>query len=77
MAEAAHHLAPGIGAAVRLLNESPGVIGSVVAGSGSASFGICEDDATALSAAESAHRAGLWASATRFNKGGCEVHRTT
>lgn len=66
-------LVPGIGAALRLLAESPGVIGLLMAGSGSATFGICESGQAAKRCAQAATAAGFWAAATHTTAAGVQV----
>lgn len=66
---------PAIAGALRLVAESHGVLGSAMAGSGSAVFGICADGASAASCAATARAAGFWAVATQLSPSGCVVSR--
>lgn len=70
MTEASVSLVPGIAGALRLVAESHGVLGSAMAGSGSAVFGICETDDDARRCADAARAAGLWGVATRTGSSG-------
>lgn len=70
MTAAAVGIVPGVAGALRLVAESRGVLGSAVAGSGSAVFGICETGADASRCAEAAKDAGLWSVATRTGSSG-------
>lgn len=73
MTPASVGLVPGIGGAIRLLAESPGVLGALMAGSGSAVFGVCESAEAAQRAARAGQDAGLWAVATHAHAAGCRV----
>lgn len=75
MTAASVGLVPGIAGALRLLSESPGVLGAAMAGSGSAAFGICGSAHAAERAAEAARNAGLWAVATHTHSAGCVVEQ--
>jgi len=68
-------LVPAIDDALALLRECPGVLGAAMAGSGSAVFGLCEDDAAAATCARRAAEEGYWATATRTHGGGCVIER--
>jgi 4-diphosphocytidyl-2-C-methyl-D-erythritol kinase len=71
MTHAALLLVPALGEALRLVGESPGVLAALMAGSGSAVFGICADDSAAAACADAARSVGLWAVATRAHTGRC------
>lgn len=73
MTAAAVGLAPDVARALDLLGTQPGVLGALVAGSGSCTFGICADDASARRAAERARTAGLWSAVTRLASDGCRA----
>lgn len=75
MTAASIALVPEITGALRLVGESPGVIGSAMAGSGSAVFGVCDGPVSASRAADSARAAGLWAVAAQTYAGGCVVEQ--
>jgi len=47
LADIAAEIAPSVALALAYLRQAPGVLGTLVAGSGSTVFGICEDDAAA------------------------------
>ncbi len=55
------------------LQEAPGVRGSLLAGSGSAMFALCEDDEAALRIADAAQGHGWWAHATRLGAHGVRL----
>ncbi|MRR11703.1 4-(cytidine 5'-diphospho)-2-C-methyl-D-erythritol kinase [bacterium] len=71
MTEASTGLVPGIAGALRLVAESPGILGAAMAGSGSAVFGICASEADALRCAADARAAGFWSEAANTHSGGC------
>lgn len=66
-------LVPAIAEALDSVRSAPGVLGAAMAGSGSAVFGICEDDRSALECAEQMGASGHWSTATRARSGGCEI----
>lgn len=68
-------LVPAIADALALVRDCPGVLGAAMAGSGSAVFGVCEDDTSAAACAERAVSGGYWAAATRTHAVGCVVER--
>lgn len=68
-------LVPAIAEALALVRACPGVLGAAMAGSGSAVFGVCEDDASAAACVERATGEGYWATATRTHGGGCVIER--
>lgn len=73
MTEPSVGLVPGIGAALRVLAESPGILGAIMAGSGSAAFGICSSKEAAQRCAQSASEAGFWSVVTHSRASGCQV----
>jgi 4-diphosphocytidyl-2-C-methyl-D-erythritol kinase len=64
MTEAACALVPEIRGALRFLEEADGVLGSAMAGSGSAAFGVFETARSAQAAAAAAVERGWWSCAT-------------
>ena len=68
-------LVPSIGDALSLAGGCGGVIGSEMAGSGSAVFGICQSEAAAEACAARARSGGMWAAVTRTSAVGCVVSR--
>ncbi|MBN1192675.1 MAG: 4-(cytidine 5'-diphospho)-2-C-methyl-D-erythritol kinase [Coriobacteriia bacterium] len=66
-------LVPAIADALCLVARHDGVLGSAMAGSGSAVFGICADRESAAECADTALRAGFWAVATSAWPCGCAV----
>lgn len=65
LGEVAAEIAPSAGEALAFLRHAPGVLGALVAGSGSTVFGICEDEASAERIAlETSGREGWWVVAT-------------
>ena len=65
LAEAAYSIEPVTAECVGWLSERPGVLGSLLAGSGATAFAVCEDAAAADSVAAAAVDEGWWACATR------------
>ena len=65
-------LVPAIAGALEFVRSAPGVMGATMAGSGSAVFGICEDDQAAEACAARARDLGYWSVATRTHPAGCE-----
>jgi 4-diphosphocytidyl-2-C-methyl-D-erythritol kinase len=64
-------LVPEIAKALAFLDEEEGVVGSLMAGSGSAVFALCEDAQTAQRVAcTAADRRGWWSAATRMSANG-------
>ena len=71
LAPAACTLAPAVNEALHFLSQSEGILGSLVSGSGSSVFGICENTEHAHTVARlAAVRDGWWASATSASAGG-------
>lgn len=71
LTEAAIGLAPEVLEALQFLSQSDGILGSLVSGSGSSVFGICENTESAQRVARlAAVRDGWWASATSASAGG-------
>lgn len=66
-------IVPAIAEVLESVRSAPGVLGAAMAGSGSAVFGICEDDRSARECAERARASGHWSAATRAQPGGCEI----
>lgn len=66
-------LVPAITGALGLVGSAPGVVGATMAGSGSAVFGICEDERSAEACAAHARGLGYWSVATRTHPTGCEI----
>lgn len=75
MTPASAGLVPGISDALAFLDDSEGVLGSIMAGSGSTVFGICSDAAVAVTVAEEARSRGWWAEATVTAEEGVRVVR--
>ncbi len=63
MTGASCSLVPGIRVALRFLEDSPGVLGAAMAGSGSTVFAVCEGAAAAAECAARAGARGWWSSA--------------
>jgi 4-diphosphocytidyl-2-C-methyl-D-erythritol kinase len=55
------------------VSAQPGVLGAAMAGSGSATFALCEDAAVAAGVAERAAARGWWAIATTTRSTGIEI----
>lgn len=68
-------LVPAIADALALVHACPGVLGAAMAGSGSAVFGVCEDEDSAAQCARRAVAAGYWATATHTHGSGCVIER--
>lgn len=66
-------LVPAVEAVEKLLRADPGVIGSLMSGSGPTVFGLCDGSATARRIVERARAKGWWARATRTGPGGARV----
>jgi 4-diphosphocytidyl-2-C-methyl-D-erythritol kinase len=64
LTEAAVLVAPEVAGALEFVGGRPGVLGALVAGSGSSVFGITCDAAAASAAADAARARGWWAQAT-------------
>lgn len=73
LAPASLRLVPEIGRALDAIRGAPDVLGAMVAGSGSAVFGICGSSEGAERVARSAVASGLWACATTGSEHGCIV----
>jgi 4-diphosphocytidyl-2-C-methyl-D-erythritol kinase len=73
MAEAAASLVPEVRSALRFVETSPGVLGGMVAGSGSSVFAVCEDGASASECAGAAQARGWWSCATRTSAVGSRL----
>jgi 4-diphosphocytidyl-2-C-methyl-D-erythritol kinase len=65
MTAASEALVPEIGGIRRWLGGQDGVLGMLMAGSGSAVFAVCEDETGANRAADAARARGWWSVATR------------
>jgi 4-diphosphocytidyl-2-C-methyl-D-erythritol kinase len=66
-------LAPEVGEVLLWMREQPGVLGALVAGSGSAIFALCEDGPAAERIASDAASRGLWSAATKTRPSGVHV----
>lgn len=66
-------LVPEVGEALELVTGSEGVSGALVAGSGSAVFGLCADEADAEQIALIARDRGFWSAITRLSQAGVEI----
>ena len=66
-------LVPEVIDALAWLGEQPGVLGAAMAGSGSATFALCENAASARSIAEAARARGWWAVATETSPSGVRI----
>lgn len=75
MTAAAMSVTPDVGVVLQWLERCEGVLGALVAGSGSAVFGICESDGAARAACVSAVERGWWAESTSLRARGVEVLR--
>jgi 4-diphosphocytidyl-2-C-methyl-D-erythritol kinase len=64
MTDASCALVPEIRGALRFVEESRGVLGAAMTGSGSTVFGVCEDQDSARACAASAAERGWWSCAT-------------
>lgn len=64
LSDAACAVAPGTADVLRFVRAIPGVLGALVSGSGSTTFAMCDDDATARRVAALAGDAGWWSLAT-------------
>ena len=73
MTHASVGLVPEVGEALELVAASEGVSGALVAGSGSAVFGLCADEADAERIALIARNRGFWSVATRLSQSGVEI----
>jgi 4-diphosphocytidyl-2-C-methyl-D-erythritol kinase len=71
LGDVAAEIAPSVGDALVFLRQSPGVLGTLVAGSGSTVFGVCADASSAERAAlEASGRDDWWAVATGASSSG-------
>lgn len=77
LAQVASSLVPAVGEAVAFLEAADGVLGACVAGSGSAVFGLCADEASAEASAAAARDRGWWAAATMLSPDGVAVGEGT
>lgn len=75
MQDAAFSLVPEVRAVVDMVSRTAGVLGAIVAGSGSAVAGICEDDEVAATVARLATSQGWWAAVTKLRGSGVTVER--
>jgi 4-diphosphocytidyl-2-C-methyl-D-erythritol kinase len=75
MERAAVNLVPEVGDALAYLQSTEGVLGSCVAGSGSAVFGICADADVARRTAGAARADGWWSAAARSFGSGVRIRR--
>ena len=66
-------LVPEIGSVLEWMREQPGVLGATVAGSGSAVFGVVENEDMAQDISEAARPRGWWSTATRLSAEGVRV----
>jgi 4-diphosphocytidyl-2-C-methyl-D-erythritol kinase len=73
MEKAVFSLVPQVGEAIRWLRAQDGVLGAVMAGSGSCCFGVVGSAEEAQRVAGEAQRAGYWAVATSFRGPGVEI----
>jgi 4-diphosphocytidyl-2-C-methyl-D-erythritol kinase len=69
LTRAALQVAPDIAGVLEFVKTQRGVLGALVAGSGSSVFGIAVDAASAQAAADAATRVGWWAQATSTSSG--------
>ena len=70
MTQASIDVVPSVGEALALCQSKTGVLGSLVAGSGSAVCALCESDGAAERVAEAASQLGWWSAATRTSSHG-------
>lgn len=70
---ASANLVPEVIDALAWVGGQPGVLGAAMAGSGSATFALCEDADAAVLAAEGAREHGWWATATTTRPTGVEI----
>lgn len=73
LAAVAQTLVPTVGEALAFLSAAGDTLGACVAGSGSAVFALCPDDAVAERIADEATAHGWWSAATRLSASGVEV----
>jgi 4-diphosphocytidyl-2-C-methyl-D-erythritol kinase len=73
MTEASVSLVAQVGDTLAWMKQQPGVFGALVAGSGSAVFGVCESSVAAGRIAAEASERGLWSVATRTRSTGVSV----
>jgi 4-diphosphocytidyl-2C-methyl-D-erythritol kinase len=66
-------LVPEVLDALAWVSAQPGVLGAIMAGSGSGTFALCEDAASAALVAERARSEGWWAVATTTRSNGIEI----
>jgi 4-diphosphocytidyl-2-C-methyl-D-erythritol kinase len=66
-------LVPEVLNALAWVSAQRGVLGSIMAGSGSGTFALCEDEASASRVCEGARAAGWWATATTTRSTGIEI----
>ena len=70
---ASSSLVPEVIDALAWVSGQPGVLGAAMAGSGSATFALCEDATSAALVAERARDRGWWATATTTRPTGIEI----
>ncbi|PKQ30368.1 MAG: 4-(cytidine 5'-diphospho)-2-C-methyl-D-erythritol kinase [Actinobacteria bacterium HGW-Actinobacteria-10] len=73
MTQAATGLVAKVQETLAWVDAREGVTGSLLCGSGSAVFALCEDAASAMSIAEQARARGMWSMATRTSRDGVRV----
>ena len=73
MTKASVSLVPEVGQALEWMKAQAGVHGALVAGSGSAVFGLCETKDVATCVADAAAARGMWSVATRTRPAGVRV----
>ena len=66
-------LVPEVGEVLSWMRAQPGVLGALVAGSGSAVFAVCEDEPVSEKVASEAAARGLWSVATKTRRTGVLV----
>jgi 4-diphosphocytidyl-2-C-methyl-D-erythritol kinase len=73
LTSAAASLVPEVLDALAWVSARPGVMGAAVTGSGSCTFALCRDAASAVGAAEAAHANGWWSVATVTSPAGVRI----
>jgi 4-diphosphocytidyl-2-C-methyl-D-erythritol kinase len=74
MVSASSALVPPVAEAIAWVRAQPGVLGATMAGSGSAVFALCADDAAASRIARGAVERGWWGVGTRTRASGVAVN---